>query len=210
MAKAKSCYRKPVLLFTNSEHGQANIVLAVAYEFLLQGEFDVHIASYQALAPRVEHLNEQFKSQKTKEKEQQGLAVQAQDENDTNAPDDLDQPRSAKFHTIDAMSMAEVAGGNLGSLPHPAGVSAAVRSYKNLMQTFYGYDRAQYVVGVNRCADIIKRVNPAALISDSLMFVTIDAAKYLGRECAVLSPLSFKDIVVGLQPKMAAMWKYPQ
>ena len=33
----------------HSEYGQSNVIVAVAYELLLQGEFDVHIASVLAL-----------------------------------------------------------------------------------------------------------------------------------------------------------------
>ena len=41
--------RQNILLLTNSEYGQSNVIVAVAYELLLQGEFDVHIASVLAL-----------------------------------------------------------------------------------------------------------------------------------------------------------------
>jgi hypothetical protein len=57
-----STSRKSILFLTNSEHGQANPQLAVAWELLLPDEYDVHIGSYWALAQRVESLNKDFAS----------------------------------------------------------------------------------------------------------------------------------------------------
>lgn len=199
--------RKPILFFTNSEHGQANVILAVAYEFLLRDEFDIHIASYPALAPRVEHLNELLKSRK---REESGLNESKQVNGHGEEVETADLIHTATYQTIHAMSMVDVAGDNQALLPHPPGIMAAVKSYRTLMEVFYGYEQSEYMVGFNSCSDIIKNVNPTAIISDSSMFWAIEAARMLKRECAILSPLSFKDMVGHLQPNMAVWWKYPQ
>jgi len=41
--------RKKIIFLTSSEYGQANVVLAVAYELLLRQEHDIHIASFAPL-----------------------------------------------------------------------------------------------------------------------------------------------------------------
>jgi hypothetical protein len=51
---------KKILLLTSSEYGQANVVLAVAYEMLLRQQHEIHIASFAPLKGRVESLNELF------------------------------------------------------------------------------------------------------------------------------------------------------
>ncbi len=38
--------RKKIMLLTSSEFGQANAIIAVAYELLLRQEQDVHLASF--------------------------------------------------------------------------------------------------------------------------------------------------------------------
>lgn len=48
---------KQILFFTNSEYGQASVMLAVAQEFLFHGEFSVHIASFAQLHSRVERID---------------------------------------------------------------------------------------------------------------------------------------------------------
>lgn len=55
-ARRHSPQRKPILFFTNSEYGQANVILAVCYE-LLQRQYEVHIASFAVLKARISDLN---------------------------------------------------------------------------------------------------------------------------------------------------------
>ena len=43
-----------VLSLANSEHGQTNIILALAHELLLRGDIDVHVGSFPALKKRVD------------------------------------------------------------------------------------------------------------------------------------------------------------
>jgi hypothetical protein len=45
--------REKIIFLTSSEYGQANVVLAVAYELLLRQEHDIHIASFAPLEGRV-------------------------------------------------------------------------------------------------------------------------------------------------------------
>lgn len=202
--------RKSILFFTNSEHGQANVVLAVAYEFLLRGEFDVHIASYPALAPRIEHLNELLKSRKSKGNGLNGPGRREENEEKVKAADESSFIPTATFQPIQALSMAEVIGEKKSFLPHPPGISAAVKSYRTLMEVFFGFENTQYMVGFDSCSDVIEKVNPLVIVSDPAMFWAIDAANMLKKECAILSPLSFKDMIGALQPRMAIWWKYPQ
>lgn len=54
-------HHKPVILFlTNSELGQASVVLAVAHELVSQSTSDVHVASFPALKQHADALNVPF------------------------------------------------------------------------------------------------------------------------------------------------------
>ncbi|KAK2764535.1 hypothetical protein FQN54_009230 [Arachnomyces sp. PD_36] len=202
--------RKSILFFTNCEHGQANVILAVAYEFLLRDEFDVHIASYPALAPRVDYLNDLFASQNRKENGCEKARPGGQHGEEAKAANGPSLIPTATFHPIQAKSMMDIAGDRKASLPHPPGLTAAVKSYQTLIDVFFAFEPPEYMACVNLCADIIKNVNPTAIVSDPMIFGPIDAATLLNRECAVLCPSSFKDLLGHIQPKMAALWKYPQ
>ena len=52
--------KQSVLFFTNSELGQASVILAVAYEVAILSEYDVNIASFAPLQGQVNALNENF------------------------------------------------------------------------------------------------------------------------------------------------------
>jgi hypothetical protein len=48
--------RITILFLTNSEYGEANVIIAVSYELLRRGNCDVHIASYSVLSKRIADL----------------------------------------------------------------------------------------------------------------------------------------------------------
>ncbi|KAI9744297.1 MAG: hypothetical protein M1818_002449 [Claussenomyces sp. TS43310] len=50
--------RKKIIFLTSSEYGQANVVLAVAYEMLLLQQHEIHVASFTPLKGRIKDLNE--------------------------------------------------------------------------------------------------------------------------------------------------------
>lgn len=54
-----STEKRSLLVLTNSEHRQANVCFAVAYELLLCAKYNIHIASYQPAREQVQWLNEQ-------------------------------------------------------------------------------------------------------------------------------------------------------
>ena len=48
--------RWTILFLTNSEYGEANVIIAVSHELLRRGNCDVHIASYSILSKRIADL----------------------------------------------------------------------------------------------------------------------------------------------------------
>ena len=50
--------RRTILFLTNSEYGEANVIIAVSHELLKRGNCDVHIASYAALSKRITDLRD--------------------------------------------------------------------------------------------------------------------------------------------------------
>jgi hypothetical protein len=57
-AEDKTTKRKKVIFLTSSEYGQANVILAVAYELLLLQRHEIHVASFAPLEGRIKKLNE--------------------------------------------------------------------------------------------------------------------------------------------------------
>ena len=205
--------RKYILFFTNCEYGQANVILAVAYELLLRDEFDVHIASFPELEPRIGHVNDLFRSQKRKESKEKESGGQENDGTAANMIDDEEEstilPR-ATFHLIRAASMKDIAFESELSMPHPPGIAGAIQSYQTMVRLFFGYDEPQYLKAFLCCTEILKKVDPTAIVSDPVCFPALDACKSLQKEVALLCPSSFKELVGMLQPRGAILWKYPQ
>jgi hypothetical protein len=48
--------RRTILFLTNSEYGEANVIIAVSHELLTRGNCDIHIASYSILSKRIADL----------------------------------------------------------------------------------------------------------------------------------------------------------
>jgi hypothetical protein len=49
-----STTRRPrILFFTNSESGQANVMLATLHELLIHDEYDIHLASFAPIPSRL-------------------------------------------------------------------------------------------------------------------------------------------------------------
>jgi hypothetical protein len=179
--------RPSILFLTSSEFGQANVILATAYEFLLRDEFEVHIASYaysysNSFAKRVEWLNNKLTEVNGKK---------------------------AVFHEIAGQSMVNYAlsTGLMG--PHRPGLGYAVESYKNLAKFLIRDDTDNYLKAYDSCLETIKRVKPVVAVVEPLCMPGIDAVQAAGVEFAQLYPTSLDQICGYLQSKGEIFWKYP-
>lgn len=177
-----------ILLFTCSEYGQANVVLAVAYELALRRNVEVHIASFAPLEKRIPVLQESIKS--------------------------AGSTSILHFHLLRGNSTEEAVREKLGPdtaklLQHPPGVRGALLSYRHLAVAMVPWTAAQYLDVFNCCTEIIEFVDPKAIVVEGLFRPPADSCIKLGRKYTILSPNSAKDLVVGKQPRMAAIWKYP-
>ena len=186
---------KRVLFFTHSEHGQAQVHLSTAYELLSQPNVELHVASFEELAPRTVQISQFF------------------DQQNESSP-----KREIKFHLIDYPSMKKLK--KSSEAVHPGGFFGALGAYRNMIRILLCWSPAQYVGMVQRCSDIVDEVQPDVVVVDSLFSQALDMcrqrfarkdeplredrAKY-----AILSPLDFSTTLSDIQPALAAWWKIP-
>ncbi|KAJ5698886.1 hypothetical protein N7462_000891 [Penicillium macrosclerotiorum] len=175
-----------ILMITHSELGQATIVLSVAHELLLRG-CDVHIASFNALSRPVEEMN--------------ARAALLSD----------GPAKSATFHPVDGLSMAETYTKRWSESVFPThlpGYDGVLDAFKTksgkLMACWTG---PEYMKAHDSIVTIIKEIQPTLITVDSLFYQSIDACRTAGREFTILSANSLKDHV--FQPWLATLWKYP-
>ena len=176
--------RPNILFLTNSEHGQSNVILAVASELLILGEFNIHIASSSSLEQR---------------------AYQVRDSLGWEALGSL------TFHLIDGLSMLQLFDKRRGTinLPHPPGVKGAMQGMSQAPEVLLYWSSSGYVECCEYCKDLIRTIDPAAVVVDPLFAPGIDACKVLSHKYMILSPLGLKDAVLSLQPRYAQWWKFP-
>jgi hypothetical protein len=162
--------KKSILFFTNSESGQANIVLATAYELLSYGNVDVHIASFASLENRVSDLK-------------------------AGAYGSIPSNTSITFHAIVGLSMAEVIIRNFdaNTLAHACGIKAAVLQYPLVARLVTSWTANEYVQGYRSCLEIIKTVDPDVIVVEALCAQGREACVNLDRDYLILSPNSFRE-----------------
>ena len=140
---------------TNSEHGQANIFLALTHELLCRGNVDVHLCSYAPLQPRFEELLDKY-----------GHSFQA------------DYRSRARFHTMRGPSMIEVSsrGGSGGPLPHPPTVTGCIDFFKALDGDVWTWTKEEFLERYQSGKEIIDTVKPDITVIDQYFLLARDAA----------------------------------
>ena len=198
--------RPSLLFFTNPEWGQANVILATIHEFLVIDEYDIHLASYSSLQPRLIDLLSTHTAAYPR-----GLKI-AYSENGARYHSAIDDQRpSITFHTIPGISVAEMCyrDGIEESLPHKPGLEGAVSSYGRLQDFFFRMTGAEYMEQERYARDVITKIQPAVIIAEQGLSQALDACQELKRPYVILSPNSFKDFEQRFQPKLGMLWKYP-
>jgi hypothetical protein len=179
--------RRSILFVTNSELGQASVILAVAHEFLLRPGYKVHIASFPALQPEVEELN----------------ATAARLSNGACS--------TARFHSLAGKSMKEAAPPGTEFLDlHVPGMAGALIAYDGVLPaTFAPWHGTEYMIGYSSTTEIIDETSPEMVIIDPLFSQGIDACNAIGQKYMILSPNTLKELVLDRQPSGGALWKFP-
>lgn len=178
---------KRILFLTNSEFGEANVVIATAFELLQFPNSAVHIASYSPLLPRVTELqNGDFGT--------------------------FSPSSSLTFHQLPGLSMHETRAKkfNIPNIKHAPTVRDAVRMY-GLLQTLSGTRTGEeWVEGCRACEQIIQDVKPDVVVVDSYFHQGIDACRQLAlTNYMILSPVTFREVTSDQESFIKHMYKYP-
>ncbi|KAH0156705.1 glycosyltransferase family 1 protein, partial [Aureobasidium melanogenum] len=179
--------QRSLLFVTNSELGQASVILAVAYEFLLRPEYQVHIASFPVLHSHVDQLND--------------VATRLSN----------GACSTAQFHPLAGKSMKEVAPPGTEFLDlHAPGISGALYAYDHVLpSTFAPWHGARYMIGYSSTLETINEIRPEMVLIDPLFSQGIDACNAIGQKYIILSPNTLKELVLDRQPSGGALWKFP-
>ncbi|KAI1446154.1 glycosyltransferase family 1 protein [Annulohypoxylon stygium] len=120
--------------------------------------------------------------------------------------------KGVTFHALDGKCFKDVVvEKGMEFLPrHPPGVQGAIQSYKETMPLLLApWDMDDYFVIYESCVRLIKELKPAAVVLDFLFGPGADAVNTLKQRHIYLSPGTYKDHAVHMQPYLGFAWRYP-
>lgn len=180
--------KKTILHLTNSEYGQAQVHLAVAYALSHSSSpFSIHIASFPALRPRLSDFGTTLSS--------------------------LGPNGPLHFHTLPGPSMSTTffAPSNVPLTmipPGTHGVRHALAAGRQLHTLGAAPSGPEWMVLVEGALDVIKEVKPNLVLMDPLFYPGIDACKLLGQRFIELVPIAVGPCIAFNQPWGRGWWKF--
>jgi hypothetical protein len=183
-----------LLFFTNSDYGQANVVLATAHAIgLANPNVEIHIASFQELEAGVNDASRFM----------QASAVQQK----------LPIPKSFIFHRVEGISWGPATKrpgtAIFDTLELPPGFVNSAKGVATLPAVMVPWTPEEYLAIYLETQRIYDEVNPDLTIVEPLYTHGLTFCHYCKAKWMVLSPNTIKEFAVPLQPKLAALWKYP-
>lgn len=187
MAKSKK-----ILMFTNSDYGQANVALATAHALMhAAAHVEVHLASFHGLEGAV--------------KETSDFARKTAPGNSAAQP--------LIFHPLDGISWGPA------SFRPEVGMAEAydltpglVNSAKNVLvipAIMLPWRPSEFVAIYREAERVLNQVKPDLTVVDPLFTPGLTLCHHLGINWVVLAPNTVKDFAVPAQPRLAMLWKYP-
>jgi hypothetical protein len=179
--------QKKILFLTNSEYGQANVVLAVAHSLIhLNTEVEYHIASFKALEAPIRAAS--------------SYAVE------TSVLPSAARPLI--FHELLAPSYSRTPIVNETSDLTPGFINSA-RAVLAISEIMLPWEPEEFGEVCKEIMRVVGQVNPDLTIIDPLFSPGLSVCSRLGIKWIVLAPNTIKDFAVPVQPRLAALWKYP-
>lgn len=172
--------KQKIIFLTSPEHGQSNVALAVAEEFLHRGEFEVHVASFKELTGRIQAINDQ-----------------------------ADYDQVIHFHTITGPCMSEIVTRTATDVCHLPGLAGTRDGCDKINLSVLGWKPEEYIKSYESAVGILQDVQPVVVVADPLLHLGLDAARSLNMRIVILWPVPLKDVVITVQPMFGILWKYP-
>uniref|UniRef100_A0A0D2YJ47 Uncharacterized protein n=1 Tax=Fusarium oxysporum (strain Fo5176) TaxID=660025 RepID=A0A0D2YJ47_FUSOF len=185
---------KRLLLFTNSDFGQANVVLATAHELGIACEdVEIHIASFQDLRSGVDDASRFMQTTAAQQKKK--------------------TPRPFVFHKIEGTSWGPATKrpetAIFETLELTPGVVNSAKGVAILPAVMIPWSPREFLDMYKETERVFNEVNPDLTIVEPLFTQGLTFCHYRGARWMVLSPNTIKEFAVPVQPKLAALWKYP-
>jgi hypothetical protein len=181
-----------VLFFTNSDYGQANVVLATAHALAhIISDVEIHIASFQGLQEAVRATSDFVLS---------------------SAPKSVNA-KPFIFHEVKGISWGPATfrpetGVTAGNDLTPGLVNSA--KVVSLIPAVMLPWRPEEFIAIYREAErVLEEVKPDITVIDPIFTPGLTLCHHLNVNWMVLAPNTIKDFALPSQPGLAMLWKYP-
>ncbi len=181
-----------ILFLTNSEYGQANVILAAIHSLLhIAPDVELHVASFAGLEAPLRQISDHAK----------------------NAASAGSPASSVHFHLLSGISYYEATERPENSIndlfdlaPGLVNTSRVILNIPGIMQAW----RPDEFVGIYRETEaVVKKVEPDLVVVEPIFTPGLTLCHHAGLNWIVFAPNTIKDFVLPLQPRLAALWKYP-
>ncbi|RGP62560.1 udp-glycosyltransferase 84b2 [Fusarium sporotrichioides] len=185
---------KRLLFFTNSDYGQANVVLATAHAIGLENpDVEIQIASFQELEAGVDNASRLMQASASQQK--------------------LPIPKSFVFHRIEGISWGPATKrpgtAIFDTLELTPGFVNSAKGVATLPAVMVPWTPEEYMEIYWNTQRVYDEVNPDLTIVEPLYTHGLTFCHHRSVRWMVLSPNTIKEFAVPLQPRLAALWKYP-
>ncbi|KAF5710935.1 UDP-glycosyltransferase 84B2 [Fusarium mundagurra] len=185
---------KRLLLFTNSDLGQANVVLATAHELGLACEnVEIHIASFQDLRSGVDHASGFMQATAAQQKKKIPRPFVFHEIGGTSWGPATKRPETAIFETLELTP----------------GLINSAKGVAILPAVMIPWSPREFLDIYRETERVFDEVKPDLTVVEPLFTQGLTFCHHRGVRWMVLSPNTIKEFAVPVQPKLAALWKYP-
>ncbi|KAH8662478.1 hypothetical protein BX600DRAFT_513309 [Xylariales sp. PMI_506] len=183
---------KRLLFFTNSDYGQANVVLATAHSLVHNAPgIEIHIASFHGLQSAVRSTSDYAIATAPKVSDAKPLAFHGLSGISWGP---------ASFRPETAIAAAnELTPGLFNSAKCVAAIPATLQPWRP----------DEFLAIYRESEQVLDQVNPDLIIVEPLFTPGMTLCHHLNANWTVLAPNTIKDFAVPLQPSLAMLWKYP-
>ncbi|KAK3356802.1 hypothetical protein B0T25DRAFT_474923 [Lasiosphaeria hispida] len=183
---------KRVLFFTNSDFGQANVVLATAHALIHNAPgIEIHVASFGALETAVKKTSD--------------YALETAPQSNAKTP--------ITFHRLDGVSWGPA------TFRPGVGIDEANNRTPNLINSaktiflipsiMLPWHPDEFTFIYHQSSSILSSVNPSLTIIEPLFTPGLTLLNHLSLPWLVLAPNTLKDFALPFQPHLSMLWKYP-
>ncbi|KAK6211999.1 hypothetical protein LQW54_005527 [Pestalotiopsis sp. IQ-011] len=179
---------KRILFLTNSEYGQANVVLAVAHGLIhADADVEIHIASFKVLGDAVRLLSD--------------YALKT-------APEPQRSKKAIVFHEVHGRPYARtpITRETFDLTPSLYNTARVIWAFPEVMSP---WEPAEFVGLCEEVERIIDEVRPDLTVVEPMFNPGLTICHHRRMEWMVLTPNTIKDFGVRMQPGLAVLWKYP-